>query len=83
MVALSIRLLPTLLYTTHHTERAEATGMSDRNAKKPETREEFVKILTEAAKKATERKALLKPKPTISGIAKTLSIHRDTLYTWL
>ena len=60
--------------------------MSDIDAKKPETREELVKILAEAAKKTTEPKAPLKPKPTkptLSGTAKMLNIHRDTLYTWL
>lgn len=60
--------------------------MSGRDAKKPETREEFIKILIENAKKAAESRAQLKPKttkPTISALAKTLNIHRDTLYTWL
>jgi bifunctional enzyme Fae/Hps len=57
--------------------------VSGKDTKKPETREELVKILTEAAKKATEPKAPLKHKPTISGTAKILNIHRDTLYTWL
>jgi len=53
--------------------------MSGRDTKKPETREEFIKILTETAKKTIEAKT----KPTISAIAKTLNVHRDTLYTWL
>jgi bifunctional enzyme Fae/Hps len=83
MIASKAHLVPTLLYTAYHTESAEATKMSDRDSKKPQTREEFVKILTEAAEKAIEPKAPLKLKPTISGIAKMLSIHRDTLYTWL
>jgi bifunctional enzyme Fae/Hps len=42
--------------------------------------------LTEAAKKEIESRAFFrgKPtKPTISGTAKILNIHRDTLYTWL
>jgi len=59
--------------------------MSSRDTKKPETREELIRILVETAKKATEGKAYLKPKPTkptISGMAKMLDIHRDTLYTW-
>ena len=56
--------------------------MSGIDAKKPETREELIKILTEAAKKEANSKG--KPtKPTISGTAKTLNIHRDTLYTWM
>jgi len=49
--------------------------MSGTDIKKPETREELTKMLVEAAKKTT--------KPTISGTANTLNIHRDTLYTWL
>jgi bifunctional enzyme Fae/Hps len=60
--------------------------MSDTDTKRPETREELVKTLTEAAKKTTHEKAISRPKirkPTISATAKTLNIHRDTLYTWL
>jgi len=60
--------------------------VSNNGTKKPDTREEFVKTLTEAAKKEIESRAFFrrKPtKPTISGTAKILNIHRDTLYTWL
>ncbi|MCW4046567.1 MAG: bifunctional 5,6,7,8-tetrahydromethanopterin hydro-lyase/3-hexulose-6-phosphate synthase [Candidatus Bathyarchaeota archaeon] len=57
--------------------------MSDTDIKKPETREELIKIVTEAIKKETEAKDSRHKKPTISGTAKTLNIHRDTLYTWL
>ena len=49
--------------------------MPDTDIKKPETREELTKMLVEAAQKTT--------KPTISGTANVLNIHRDTLYTWL
>ncbi|MGA2680274.1 MAG: bifunctional 5,6,7,8-tetrahydromethanopterin hydro-lyase/3-hexulose-6-phosphate synthase [Candidatus Bathyarchaeia archaeon] len=56
--------------------------MSGTDAKKPETREEFVKVLTEAAKNEVDLKN--KPtKPTIVGTAKEMDIHRDTLYSWL
>jgi bifunctional enzyme Fae/Hps len=56
--------------------------MSGAEVKKPETREEFIKILTEAAKKEVGMKN--KPsKPTVIGTAKEMEIHRDTLYTWL
>ena len=56
--------------------------MSGADIKKPETREEFIKTLTEAAQKEVGLKN--KPaKPTIVGTAKELEIHRDTLYTWL
>ncbi len=60
--------------------------MSGTETKKPETREELVKIVTEAAKKEATLRASrrYKPtKPTVSGTAKSLNIHRDTLYTWL
>ncbi len=56
--------------------------MSGADVKKPETREEFIKLLTEAAKKEVGSKS--KPtKPTIVGTAKEMDIHRDTLYSWL
>jgi bifunctional enzyme Fae/Hps len=56
--------------------------MSGTDVKKPETREDFIKIVNEAAKKEINSKG--KPtKPTIIGTAKELEIHRDTLYTWL
>jgi bifunctional enzyme Fae/Hps len=56
--------------------------MSGADVKKPETKEEFVKMLTEAAKKEVSSKG--KPtKPTIVGTAKEMDIHRDTLYSWL
>jgi len=60
--------------------------MSEINIKKPATKEELIKILTDAAKKEVETHGRLrrKPtKPTISGTASFLNIHRDTLYTWL
>jgi len=56
--------------------------MSGIDVKKPESREDLIKMLTEAAKKESSTKG--KPtKPTISGTAKILNIHRDTLYTWM
>jgi bifunctional enzyme Fae/Hps len=56
--------------------------MSGPDVKKPETSEEFVKILIEAAKKEVDSKG--KPsKPTVIGTAKEMNIHRDTLYSWL
>ncbi|MEM2937445.1 MAG: bifunctional 5,6,7,8-tetrahydromethanopterin hydro-lyase/3-hexulose-6-phosphate synthase [Candidatus Bathyarchaeia archaeon] len=60
--------------------------MSEKNVKKPESREEFIKILTDAAKKQAEARGILLgrwAKPTISGTAKILGVHRDTLYSWL
>jgi len=56
--------------------------MSGADVKKPETLEELVKVLTEAAKKEVGTKN--KPaKPTVIGTAKEMDIHRDTLYSWL
>jgi len=60
--------------------------MSERDMKRPETKEEFTKVLMETAEKEAKARSLLKArptKPTISGTAKLLNIHRDTLYTWL
>ena len=60
--------------------------MSGKDAKKPETGEELIRLLVEAAKKDIEAKSSRKSKPTkptISGTAKALNVHRDTLYTWL
>jgi len=60
--------------------------MSETDTKKPETREELIRLLAEAAKKEVEAKSSRKSKPTkptISGTAKALDVHRDTLYTWL
>ncbi|MCW3983750.1 MAG: bifunctional 5,6,7,8-tetrahydromethanopterin hydro-lyase/3-hexulose-6-phosphate synthase [Candidatus Bathyarchaeota archaeon] len=56
--------------------------MSGVDVKKPENRNELIKIVTEAAKKEVSGKG--KPtKPTIVGSAKEMGIHRDTLYSWL
>src|SRR5208337_2378362 len=60
--------------------------MSEHNVKKPETREEFVDMLLEAAKKSAEDRGVPKArptKPTVLGTAEALNIHRDTLYAWL
>jgi bifunctional enzyme Fae/Hps len=56
--------------------------MSGSEVKKPESRNELIKMLTEAAKKEVESKG--RPtKPTVVGTAKELEIHRDTVYSWL
>ena len=56
--------------------------MSGSDIKKPETREIFVKMLTDAAKKEVGSKGKAS-KPTVVGTAKEMDIHRDTLYSWL
>jgi bifunctional enzyme Fae/Hps len=56
--------------------------MSGVDIKKPETREIFIKMLSDATKKEVGSKG--KPtKPTVVGTAKEMDIHRDTLYSWL
>ena len=56
--------------------------MSGVDIKKPETREIFIKMLTDASKKEIGSKG--KPtKPTVIGTAKEMDIYRDTLYSWL
>jgi len=60
--------------------------MSERDIKKPESREELIRMLTDAVGKDVAARTPLKgkpTKPTISGTAKFLNVHRDTLYTWL
>jgi len=55
--------------------------MSEFSGKKPATREEFIRQLTAAMERETETKKT--KKPTIAGTAKTMRIHRDTLYQWM
>jgi bifunctional enzyme Fae/Hps len=57
--------------------------MSETDVSKPETREELVTLLTDAARKAIEAQRTPRAKPTITATAEALSIHRDTLHTWL
>jgi bifunctional enzyme Fae/Hps len=57
--------------------------MSDHDVKKPASKEELVAVLIEAAKKSAEMQGQTRGKPTVSGTAEALNIHRDTLYTWL
>jgi len=60
--------------------------MSEFDGKKPQTRDEFIRLLKAAMKKEMEmRKAKksISEKPTISGTARIMKIHRDTLYEWM
>jgi bifunctional enzyme Fae/Hps len=57
------------------------TIVSDLSGKKPESKQEFVRLLTTAISK--EMSAKKTKKPTIAGTAKVLGIHRDTLYEWM
>jgi bifunctional enzyme Fae/Hps len=56
------------------------------DTKKPEKREELIKLLQNAAQKEVEMKSKTRgvlSKPTVSGVAKILHVHRDTLYDWM
>jgi bifunctional enzyme Fae/Hps len=57
--------------------------VSASDIRKPSTKEDFVLMLTEAAKKAVSTRDFPKGKPTVSRTAEILGIHRDTLHTWL
>jgi len=60
--------------------------MSGYDGKKPETKEEFIKLLTTAKKeerKTRRSRGSRSTKPTIKGTAEVLGIHRDTLYQWM
>lgn len=60
--------------------------MSGADTKKPGSREELIEMLVGAASATTaqkDRERLKSRKPTVLATAKALSIHRDTLYTWL
>ncbi len=56
-------------------------NMSESTSKKPGNREELIRQLTAAI--AKEMAAKKGRKPTIAGTAKTMHIHRDTLYEWM
>jgi bifunctional enzyme Fae/Hps len=55
--------------------------VSELGGKKPETREEFIRLLSSAM--GREMAAKKTRKPTIAGTAKVLGIHRDTIYEWM
>ncbi len=59
----------------------ESGILSESVGKKPETREEFVRLLKTAMKREMEIEK--KRRPTIKGTAKIMKIHRDTLYAWM
>ncbi|MGA9388324.1 MAG: bifunctional 5,6,7,8-tetrahydromethanopterin hydro-lyase/3-hexulose-6-phosphate synthase, partial [Candidatus Bathyarchaeia archaeon] len=57
--------------------------VSESDFRKPANREELIAVLSEAAKKAVDSRSYSRSKPTVSGTAEMLGIHRDTLHTWL
>lgn len=60
--------------------------MSEFDGKKPKTREEFIRLLAAAKEKDRQMRVAMKrrsTKPTVSGTAKIMKVHRDTLYEWM
>jgi bifunctional enzyme Fae/Hps len=60
--------------------------LSEFDGKKPRSREDFARLLRNAKEKAVEMRAIRKKKatePTVSGTAKIMKVHRDTLYAWM
>jgi bifunctional enzyme Fae/Hps len=60
--------------------------VSEFEGKKPATREEFIRLLTVAKDKERKTRVAMKrrsTKPTVSGTAKIMKVHRDTLYEWM
>jgi bifunctional enzyme Fae/Hps len=60
--------------------------VSEFDGKKPTTREEFIRLLTTAKEKEQKMRVAMKrrsTKPTVSGTAKRMKVHRDTLYEWM
>jgi bifunctional enzyme Fae/Hps len=55
--------------------------VSDINSRKPTTREELLILLKTGAEEEMLNKKTRKP--TITGTARVLGVHRDTLYTWM
>lgn len=64
----------------------EVGAVSDSDGRRPESREELVRLLAGAKQRETEMKKARKSrstKPTITGTAEILGVHRDTLYRWM
>jgi formaldehyde-activating enzyme len=60
--------------------------LSGHDGKRPETRQEFIKLLVNAKKeerKLRKSRGSRSTKPTIKGTSEILGIHRDTLYQWM
>jgi len=60
--------------------------VSEYNGTKPKTKEELIRLLTDAKEKDRQMRVAMKrksTKPTVSGTAKIMKVHRDTLYEWM
>ncbi len=51
--------------------------------RRPKTREELVKLLQSAIAKEIGSDTESRKRPTVSGTAKIMNVHRDTLYRWM
>jgi len=79
-------VIPTYFYTSSVFIFVESDIVSEFDGKKPESREELIRLLRDAKKKEMEMreaKKRISTKPTVSGTAKIMKVHRDTLYEWL
>jgi len=86
LFALKIATIPTHLIPHPHISSLECGKVSDFNGKKPESKEEFVRLLAIAKQKEVEIKKARgdrSTKPTVSGTAQIMKVHRDTLYKWM
>jgi len=60
--------------------------VSEFDGEKPKTKEEFIRLLSAAKDKEREMRRAKKyrsTKPTVSGTAEIMKVHRDTLYEWM
>ena len=77
---------PTHFNTTSTFSPLECDRVSGFDGKKPQTRNKFVQLLAAAKRKEVEMKksrGSRSTKPTVSGTAKVMKVHRDTLYKWM
>ena len=69
-----------------HTSFLECGRVSDFDGKKPQSKEDFVRLISTAKRREIEMKKARgsrSTKPTVSGTAKIMKVHRDTLYKWM
>jgi bifunctional enzyme Fae/Hps len=60
--------------------------VSEFDGKKPESKKEFTRLLKAAKEKEVETRVSRERRstePTVSGTAKIMKVHRDTLYEWM
>jgi len=77
---------PTSLNIRSTFSLVESGLVSEFDGKKPQTREEFIRLLADAKEKERQMLVAAKrrsTKPTVSGTAEIMKVHRDTLYEWM